>query len=108
MQHLTVITTGGTIDKVYFDAQSQFEVGESEVPQILKNSNVTLPFQVTNLLHKDSLDLRADSQQRGGALLRSHPRPGPGVEGTTSGEHGGVDIGRRRFRDTSDQLLRGG
>ena len=25
------ITTGGTIDKIYFDALSQFEVGDSQV-----------------------------------------------------------------------------
>ncbi|MDQ2972338.1 MAG: asparaginase, partial [Pseudomonadota bacterium] len=27
MQHLTVITTGGTIDKVYFDAKSDYQIG---------------------------------------------------------------------------------
>jgi L-asparaginase len=29
------ITTGGTIDKVYFDALSQFEVGDSPLTQML-------------------------------------------------------------------------
>ena len=31
---LHVITTGGTIDKVYFDAKSEYEVGE---PQVLED-----------------------------------------------------------------------
>ena len=29
------ITTGGTIDKIYFDSLSQFEVGESQIKHIL-------------------------------------------------------------------------
>ena len=35
---IVVLTTGGTIDKVYFDAKSQFEVGDS----VLKNCCVKL------------------------------------------------------------------
>ena len=65
-QKVHIITTGGTIDKVYFDAKSEFEVGESEVPEILERSNVTRPFEVTNLLRKDSLDLTDDDR----ALIR--------------------------------------
>ncbi|HMB70007.1 MAG TPA: asparaginase domain-containing protein [bacterium] len=52
-----IITTGGTIDKVYFDATSEYEVGESHIPEILRESNVTAEWAVTNLMRKDSLDL---------------------------------------------------
>ena len=57
-----IVTTGGTIDKVYFDARSDFEVGESQVPDILRESNVTAEFDVINLLKKDSLDLTEDDR----------------------------------------------
>lgn len=51
------IATGGTIDKVYFDAKSEYEVGPPQVMEILKDANVTLEFDVESVLAKDSLDL---------------------------------------------------
>ena len=38
--HIRFITTGGTIDKIYFDALSQFEVGESQLQAILDEALV--------------------------------------------------------------------
>ena len=57
-----IITTGGTIDKVYFDALSAFEVGETAVGAMLREANVTLPVSVEPLLRKDSLDLSDDDR----------------------------------------------
>jgi L-asparaginase len=54
---IDIITTGGTIDKVYFDEKSEFAVGESPIREILTEANVTLAFEVVNLLRKDSLEL---------------------------------------------------
>ena len=34
-QPVAIITTGGTIDKVYFDASSDYEVGDSVVAELL-------------------------------------------------------------------------
>ena len=51
------ITTGGTIDKIYFDALSQFEVGESQVEHILKEGLVQFDYEIVSLLQKDSLEL---------------------------------------------------
>ncbi len=56
-QPILVITTGGTIDKVYFDAKSDFEVGASMVGELLKEAHVDAPFRTVELLRKDSLDL---------------------------------------------------
>ena len=36
MTAILIITTGGTIDKVYFDAKSEFEVGDSVVGRLLE------------------------------------------------------------------------
>lgn len=57
MSDILVITTGGTIDKVYFDALSSFEVGKSVVPDLLRNARATYPFKVLELMRKDSLQL---------------------------------------------------
>ncbi|MGH8191036.1 MAG: asparaginase domain-containing protein [Rhodanobacteraceae bacterium] len=57
MQHLTVITTGGTIDKVYFDAQSDYQVGAPQIGEILAQLGVAFEFDVVPVLRKDSLDL---------------------------------------------------
>ena len=51
------ITTGGTIDKIYFDALSQFEVGESVLNQILGEALVHFDFEIVPLLQKDSIDM---------------------------------------------------
>lgn len=58
-----IITTGGTIDKIYFDAKSEFQVGEPQVADVLHNSNVTMPFEVLALMRKDSLELTDDDRQ---------------------------------------------
>ncbi len=51
------ISTGGTIDKVYFDALSQFEVGESQVEHILQEGMVAFDYDIVSLFQKDSLEL---------------------------------------------------
>lgn len=50
-------TTGGTIDKVYFDARSEFEVGSPQVREVIDEANVTFEYDVESILRKDSLDM---------------------------------------------------
>lgn len=57
MESITFVSTGGTIDKVYFDAMSQYEIGESVVSHILSDALVTLPYDFVALMRKDSQDL---------------------------------------------------
>jgi L-asparaginase len=54
---VVVITTGGTIDKAYFDALSQFQFGESVIGRLLNTAQVTRPYRVVELLPKDSLEI---------------------------------------------------
>ncbi|MEZ5559924.1 MAG: asparaginase domain-containing protein [Pseudomonadales bacterium] len=56
-ERVLVVTTGGTIDKVYFDAKSDYEVGESLVGDLLRRAQVRLPYDVLQVLRKDSLDI---------------------------------------------------
>lgn len=52
-----IITTGGTFDKIYFDAKSQYEIGEPMIGEILDEGGVTLPYRIQSILKKDSLEL---------------------------------------------------
>ena len=54
---LEIFTTGGTIDKVYFDSKSTFEIGEPQIVEVLREANLTVDYQVTALMRKDSLNL---------------------------------------------------
>jgi len=51
------LTTGGTIDKVYFDDLSQFEVGDSVLKHILTDGLVDFDYEIVPLLQKDSLEM---------------------------------------------------
>jgi len=57
MESILIITTGGTIDKVYFDAKSEYEVGPPNIERILGEMNLTLRYRILSLMRKDSLDL---------------------------------------------------
>jgi len=57
------ITTGGTIDKIYFDALSAFEVGESVIEHILTDGLVDFEYDVVSLFQKDSLEIGDDDRQ---------------------------------------------
>ena len=44
---LSILTTGGTIDKIYFDAKSEFHIGDSEIPEFLEIAGVRVPSRFT-------------------------------------------------------------
>ncbi|MDX1517161.1 MAG: asparaginase domain-containing protein [Woeseiaceae bacterium] len=58
------ITTGGTIDKIYFDALSQFEVGDSQIKHILTEGLVQFDYDIVSLLQKDSLEMTDEDRRR--------------------------------------------
>ncbi len=57
METISIIATGGTIDKIYFDAKSDYEVGPPNAIEVLKQFNLQIPYTVRSLMRKDSLDL---------------------------------------------------
>lgn len=61
--HVHVLTTGGTIDKVYFDAKSEFQVGEPQVTDLFREAGVAFAYSVEVLFQKDSLDM-TDADRR--------------------------------------------
>ncbi|HJU27392.1 MAG TPA: asparaginase domain-containing protein [Rhodanobacteraceae bacterium] len=73
MDHLTVITTGGTIDKVYFDAKSDWQVGAPQIGEILNQIGVSFRFEVVPVLRKDSLDITASDRAAIRAAIEQRP-----------------------------------
>jgi len=51
------ITTGGTIDKIYFDKKNKFQIGNSLIFQVLEDANTTIDYEIKSILKKDSLDI---------------------------------------------------
>lgn len=56
-QSILVLTTGGTIDKNYFDALSEYQIVESGIPALMAQARVALPFRVEEVCRKDSIEL---------------------------------------------------
>ncbi len=63
MRHLSIVTTGGTIDKIYFDDLSTYQIGEPEIGKILSAFNVGFTFNVIALMRKDSLHITDDDRE---------------------------------------------
>lgn len=57
LQHLTIVATGGTIDKIYFDDKSSYQIGAPQIGDILNQLGVAFEFEVIALMRKDSLHM---------------------------------------------------
>jgi L-asparaginase len=55
-------TTGGTIDKIYFDDLSEYKVGEPKVDSILKDARINFDYEIESLFRKDSLDITEEDR----------------------------------------------
>lgn len=113
---LKIYTTGGTIDKIYFDQKSEFQVGEPQILELLREANITFEFEVESLMRKDSLDMgdadraliaeriRNDPNER---ILLTHgtdtmvetARALVGIEGKTIVLVGSMQPARLRYSD---------
>ena len=60
---MLILTTGGTIDKVYFDAASEFEVGEPTVPHIFQDVGADIKYELISLFRKDSLEITKEDRE---------------------------------------------
>ena len=63
LKEILIVTTGGTIDKVYFDQRSDYQVGQTIIGSLLSEAQVTHPYRINEVLQKDSLDLN-DADRR--------------------------------------------
>ena len=60
---IKIFSVGGTIDKIYFDKKSKYQVGEPAVDQVLKEANINVAYEIESILRKDSLDMTDDDRQ---------------------------------------------
>lgn len=63
MNKVNIFTLGGTIDKVYFDANSAYEIGSPNIDDLLKRYKVYFDYEINPLMHKDSLDMNDEDRQ---------------------------------------------
>ena len=61
--NIAILTTGGTFDKIYFDANSEYSIGEPCISSILDEGNVTSEFRIKSILKKDSLDINQEERE---------------------------------------------
>ena len=57
MSTIRIFTVGGTIDKIYFDAKSSYEVGPPNITEVLSGLCLNLDYDVVSLMQKDSLEM---------------------------------------------------
>ena len=60
---IEIFTTGGTIDKIYFDQKSEYQVGDPQANGVLERANVTLEYEVESIIRKDSLDFSDEDRE---------------------------------------------
>lgn len=70
---IKIYTTGGTIDKIYFDQKSEFQVGEPQILELLREANITFDFDVESLMRKDSLDMSDADRELIAGRIRQDP-----------------------------------
>ncbi|MDA0330939.1 MAG: asparaginase domain-containing protein [Bacteroidetes bacterium] len=61
---IEIITTGGTIDKVYFDKNSNYQVGDPFIVDLLTKMNVNVDYQISPLMKVDSLDMNDSDRKK--------------------------------------------
>lgn len=57
MSLIKIFSVGGTIDKIYFDAKSSYEVGPPNITEVLSGLCLNLDYEVVSLMQKDSLEM---------------------------------------------------
>ena len=60
---IKIYTTGGTIDKVYFDQKSDYQVGDPQANGVLERANVVLDYEVESIIRKDGLEFTDDDRE---------------------------------------------
>ncbi|MGH8173960.1 MAG: asparaginase domain-containing protein [Rhodanobacteraceae bacterium] len=73
MDHLTIVTTGGTIDKIYFDDKSTFQIGAPQIGEILEALGVAFTFEVLPVLRMDSLHMQDSDRAQVRAAIEQQP-----------------------------------
>jgi len=90
---LQVLAIGGTIDKVYFDALSDYSIGAPAATEILQRVKVNFDYDVSQMISKDSLEMTHDDRLEILAAVQAH-----------TGEHVIITHGTDTMVDTGQVL----
>ena len=63
MNELLIVTTGGTIDKIYFDDKSDYQIGDPQIGRMLEELGVAFRYTVIPILRKDSLHIQGAERE---------------------------------------------
>jgi|TARA_B110000503_G_scaffold94556_1_gene142463 L-asparaginase len=69
---LQILAIGGTIDKVYFDALSEYTIGAPAATEILQRVKVNFDYDVSQMISKDSLDMTDADREEILAAVQAH------------------------------------
>ena len=58
-----MLAAGGTFDKIYYDAKSDYRVGPPQAQWITEHANLGIAIDVKSVIRKDSLDMTADDRE---------------------------------------------
>ncbi len=73
MEDLLIVTTGGTIDKIYFDEKSHYQIGDPQITQILEALGIAFRFNVIPIMRKDSLHMVEADRELIHNTITAHP-----------------------------------
>lgn len=72
---LKIFCTGGTFDKVYYDALSDYQIGDPQIKWILEQANVDFKYSIESILKKDSLEITDEDRAAIVAKVRDESCP---------------------------------
>lgn len=59
-----IFCTGGTIDKIYYDALSEYQIGDPVTTGILREALVKFPYEIESIIKKDSLEITDEDREK--------------------------------------------
>lgn len=65
---IKILTTGGTIDKVYYDALSDYRIGEPAAAELMTQAGAGCRYSIESLMRKDSLEMNSADRM----MIRDH------------------------------------
>lgn len=63
IKKIKIYSLGGSIDKTYSMKESDFVVHDPQVDSILQQANVNVPYEIEEILRKDSLEINEDERK---------------------------------------------
>ncbi len=70
---IKILCTGGTFDKMYYDALSDYQIGEPQVEWILEQAGVNFTYAIESILKKDSLDITDEDRAHIAECVKKEP-----------------------------------